>query len=86
MTDLGIGVMTLQRDGQGQWQRAQAAQDRRITGISGLEDPKQQLISTIRPLQCSRQRQGYDDGLGDRIVGTFANCGGGTTPWERAQR
>ena len=83
MTDLGIGVMTLQRDGQGQWQRAQAAQDRRITGISGLEDPKQQLISTgpATAVFKASQRQGYDDGLGDRIVGTFANCGGGTTPW-----
>ena len=46
MTDLGIGVMTLQRDARGQWKRAQGPQDRRITGISGLEDPQQQLIST----------------------------------------
>ena len=83
MTDLGIGVMTLQRDGQGQWQRAQGAQDRRITGISGLEDPKQQLLSTgpATAVFTAGKRQGYDDGLGDRIVGTFANCGGGITPW-----
>ena len=41
MTDLGIGVMTLKRDGQGRWKRAQAPQDRRITGISGLDEPMQ---------------------------------------------
>jgi secreted PhoX family phosphatase len=83
MTDLGIGVMTLQRDGQGQWERAQAPQDRRITGISGLNEPDQQLLSTGPASAVFRasNRQGYDDGLGDRIVGTFANCGGGTTPW-----
>ena len=83
MIDLGIGVMTLQRDGQGRWKRAQAPQDRRITGISGLEEPEQQLLSTGPAAAVFRasNRQGYDDGLGDRIVGTFANCGGGTTPW-----
>ena len=24
---------------------------------------------------------GYNDGLGDRVIGTFANCAGGQTPW-----
>ena len=89
MTDLGIGVMTLQRDGQGRWKRAHAPQDRRITGISGLDEPEQQLLSTGPAAAVFRasNRQGYDDGLGDRIVGTFANCGGGTTPLgDRAQR
>jgi hypothetical protein len=83
MTDLGIGVMTLQRDAQGQWKRAQGPKDRRITGISGLDEPQQQLISTgpATAVFKASQRQGYDDGLGDKIVGTFANCGGGTTPW-----
>ena len=74
MTDLGIGVMTLQRDGQGQWRRAHGSQDRRITGISGLDDPPQQLLSTGPAAAVFRasSRQGYDDGLGDRIIGTFA--------------
>jgi len=28
-----------------------------------------------------RNKRGYEDGLGSRIIGTFANCAGGTTPW-----
>lgn len=28
-----------------------------------------------------QQGQGYIDGLGDRIIGSFGNCAGGTTPW-----
>ena len=83
MTDLGIGVMSLQRDGQGNWGRANAEQDRRITGITGLDDPSQRLRSSgpAQAVFTAAERQGYDDGLGAEIIGTFANCGGGTTPW-----
>jgi secreted PhoX family phosphatase len=28
-----------------------------------------------------RQRLGYDDGLADAVIGSFANCAGGQTPW-----
>ena len=83
MSDLGIGVMSLQRDGQGNWGRANAEQDRRITGITGLDDPSQRLRSSgpAQAVFTAAERQGYDDGLGAEIIGTFANCGGGTTPW-----
>ena len=83
MTDLGFGVMSLRRDPQGHWMRADAASDRRITGITGLSDPSQRLVSTgpAAAVFRAQQRLGYDDGLGDGIVGSFANCGGGTTPW-----
>jgi secreted PhoX family phosphatase len=83
MEDLGIGVATIRRDGDGRWKRQPGPKDRRITGLSGLADPQQRL-------QCSgpaaavfrkRQRMGYEDGLGDRVIGTFANCAGGQTPW-----
>ena len=83
MTDLGLGVMTLKRDAGGNWVRARGLQDRRITGITGLEDPSQRLASTGPAVAVFQMagRMGYDDGLGSTIVGSFANCGGGTTPW-----
>ncbi|MCB4394164.1 DUF839 domain-containing protein [Synechococcus sp. HB1133] len=83
MTDLGMGVMTLKRDSQGRWVRAKGHQDRRIDGIAGLENPAERLRSTgpaTRVFEAA-SRQGYDDGLGSAVIGTFANCGGGTTPW-----
>ena len=83
MTDLGFGVMSLRRDAQGHWVRAAVARDRRITGITGLSDPSQRLVSTGPAVAVFRAqgRLGYDDGIGDGIVGSFANCGGGVTPW-----
>ncbi len=83
MTDLGVGVMTLKLDSQGHWVRAKAAQDRRIDGIAGLENPAERLRCTGPATKVfeAASRQGYDDGLGSAVIGTFANCGGGTTPW-----
>ena len=83
MRDQGIGVLRLQRDGNGHWQRAGGPNDRRIDGLAGLDDPAQRLRSSGPASSVFRlsERQGYDDGLGDRIIGTFANCAGGTTPW-----
>ena len=83
MTDLGMGVMTLKRDSQGRWVRAKGHQDRRIDGIAGLENPAERLRCTGPATNVfeAASRQGYDDGLGSAVIGTFANCGGGTTPW-----
>ena len=83
LADQGIGVIRLKRDGQGRWQRQPGPEDRRITGLAGLDDPERRLRATGPASAVFRlaQRQGYDDGLGDRIIGTFANCAGGTTPW-----
>jgi secreted PhoX family phosphatase len=83
LDDLGIGVLTLARDGEGRWRRRPSALDRRISGLSGLEDPPRQLRCSGPAAAVFRrpQRLGYDDGLGDRVIGTFANCAGGTTPW-----
>ena len=83
LADQGIGVIRLQRDGQGRWQRQPGPEDRRITGLAGLDDPERRLRASGPASAVFRlpQRQGYDDGLGERIVGTFANCAGGTTPW-----
>ena len=83
MNDLGIGVAALSRDGSGQWRHSPDPLERRITGLSGWQQPDQQLRCTGPAAAVFRRRQrlGYDDGLGDRIIGTFANCAGGQTPW-----
>lgn len=82
LTDMGIGVISIRRNSDGKWERTYAKTDRRITGISGLEDGRY-LKSTGPAVEVFRKSQvkGYKDKLGDRIVGTFNNCAGGTSPW-----
>jgi len=83
MDDLGIGVATLRRDDEGRWYRVTGPNDRRISGLTGLADPSQRLRCSGPAAAVFRRRQriGFDDGLGDRVIGTIANCAGGTTPW-----
>ncbi len=83
MTDMGLGVASLQAASGGGWERSGGPLDRRITGISGLSRQEQRLkvSGPAAAVFRRRQRQGYDDGLGDRVIGTFANCAGGKTPW-----
>ncbi|MGB5239535.1 MAG: alkaline phosphatase PhoX, partial [Prochlorococcaceae cyanobacterium] len=83
MTDLGIGVASLAEAPGGGWVRSPGPLDRRITGLSGLSRPEQRLkvSGPAAAVFRRRQRLGYDDGLADRVIGTFANCAGGTTPW-----
>ncbi|MFN5117788.1 MAG: PhoX family protein [Cyanobacteriota bacterium] len=83
MEDLGIGVVELSRTAEGGWRHHPGRLDRRLTGLSGLRRPEERLRSTGPAAAVFRrqQRLGYDDGLGDRIIGTFANCAGGHTPW-----
>ena len=83
LRDLGIGVIALRCDGEGSWRREPGRYDRRIDGLSGLEDPAA-LLRVSGPAAAvfrARERLGYDDGLGDRVIGTFSNCAGGVTPW-----
>lgn len=82
LTDLGIGVISIRRTDQGTWERTYSNRDRRITGISGLKD-NHALAATGPATSIFRKTSGigYIDGLGDRIIGTFNNCAGGTTPW-----
>lgn len=82
LTDLGIGIISLRRGANGPWERTYSEADRRITGLSGLEDGKY-LKATGPALAIFEKanKQGYDDQLGSRIIGTFQNCAGGTTPW-----
>ena len=82
MIDQGIGVISIRRTEDGSWERTFSESDRRITGISGLEDGR--YLKSSGPAVAvfeKAERQGYDDGLGAQIIGTFGNCSGGTTPW-----
>ncbi|MGB3291969.1 MAG: alkaline phosphatase PhoX [Phormidesmis sp.] len=82
LIDQGLGVIFVQREANGRWVRVPNASDRRITGISGLEDGRY-LQSTGPAVAVFNKTEvnGYTDGLGDQIIGTFGNCAGGTTPW-----
>ena len=82
LVDQGIGVISLRRNNDGTWSRTYQTTDRRITGISGLEDGR--YLQTTGPAIAvfnKKNKQGYDDNLGTKIIGTFQNCAGGTTPW-----
>lgn len=83
LIDQGLGVISVKRDDQGKWTRTYSEVDRRVTGISGLDNPEQALKSTGPAVAVftKANKLGYEDNLGDRIIGTFQNCAGGTTPW-----
>ena len=83
MEDVGIGVTTIRRDGDGRWRLEPGPHDRRITGLSGLERPAERLRCSGPAATVFRRRQrlGYDDGLGAAVIGSFGNCAGGQTPW-----
>lgn len=82
LIDQGMGVIAIRKTAEGKWERTYSAADRRITGISGLNDGRY-LKSTgpAKAVFLKSKGQGYLDQLGDRIIGTFGNCAGGTTPW-----
>jgi len=82
LLDQGMGVISVRREADGRWVRTFSEADRRISGISGLEADR--YLATTGPAAAifrKSDRLGYDDGLGDRIMGTMQNCSGGTTPW-----
>lgn len=82
LLDQGLGVISIRKTADGKWERTNSQADRRISGISGLEDGR--YLKATGPAAAvfrKKQGQGYIDGLGDRIIGSFGNCAGGTTPW-----
>ncbi|WP_398336046.1 PhoX family protein [Vulcanococcus sp.] len=83
LMDQGIGVATLQRQADGRWRHTTGRLDRRITGLSGWRQPEQRLrvSGPAAAVFRRRQRLGYNDGLADAVIGSFANCAGGQTPW-----
>lgn len=81
LIDLGIGVISLKRNPEGKWERTYSKQDRRITGISGLSDNRHLKATGPSVAIFTKKGKGYNDNLGDKIIGTMNNCAGGTTPW-----
>jgi secreted PhoX family phosphatase len=81
LIDLGIGVISIFRNDDGKWVRTHSPADRRITGISGLEDGRYLKATGPAVAVFNKKGKGYIDKLGDKIIGTFHNCAGGTTPW-----
>ncbi|HSE98282.1 MAG TPA: alkaline phosphatase PhoX, partial [Blastocatellia bacterium] len=82
LIDQGLGVISIRRTTDGRWARTRSPADRRITGVSGLNDGR--YLKTTGPARAvflKKSGQGYIDKLGDKIIGSFANCAGGTTPW-----
>ncbi|BAY85422.1 hypothetical protein NIES267_49220 [Calothrix parasitica NIES-267] len=82
LLDQGLGIISIRKNADGKWERTNSDADRRISGISGLQDGRY-LKSTGPAVLVFKKQQGlgYNDKLGDRIIGSFGNCAGGTTPW-----
>lgn len=82
LIDQGIGIISVRQDQDGKWARTYSKEDRRITGLSGWQDDRY-LTATGGALTIFQKTSGlgYIDGLGAKIIGTFGNCAGGTTPW-----
>lgn len=81
LEDQGMGVIFLRRDDRGQWQRVPSPAERRISGISGLKDRYLKATGPAVAIFQKPKKQGYDDRLGAKILGSIANCAGGTSPW-----
>ena len=81
LEDQGIGIIFLRRNANGSWQRADSPAERRISGISGLKGRYLKATGPGVAIFKKEKKQGYDDRLGEKIIGTFGNCAGGTTPW-----
>ncbi len=83
LVDQGLGVIFVRQTKEGKWARAASRVERRITGLSGLTNERRRLRATgaARAVFRKTKGQGYIDPFGERIIGSFANCAGGTTPW-----
>ena len=81
LTDLGLGVLSIQRQSDGRWVRTNSTSDRRVTGISGLTDGR--YLKATGPAVAIFNKttgKGYLDQLGAKIIGTMQNCGRGHHP------
>lgn len=81
LIEVGMGVISIKINDDGKWVRTHSPADRRITGISGLEDGRYLKATGPGVAVFNKKGKGYSDKLGSKIIGTFHNCAGGTTPW-----
>ncbi|MCC3586275.1 alkaline phosphatase PhoX [Microcoleus sp. PH2017_30_WIL_O_A] len=81
LIEVGMGVISIKINDDGKWVRTHSPADRRITGISGLEDGRYLKSTGPAVAVFNKKGKGYSDKLGAKIIGTFNNCAGGTTPW-----
>ena len=81
--DMGISVISVERNNNGDWVRTFSDRDRRISMTQALNDPAK-LSKSTGPASAVFRKQnkiGFDDGLADKCVGSYWNCSGTTTPW-----
>jgi hypothetical protein len=64
LIDQGIGVIGIRQEADGRWVRTYSEADRRITGITGLEDGRYlQVTGPAAAVFNKADKLGYDDGL-----------------------
>ncbi|MEB3831325.1 PhoX family protein [Phormidium sp. CCY1219] len=81
LEDQGMGVIFLKKAADGRWERAESNANRRISGISGIKGKYLKATGPGVVIFQKKKKAGYDDKLDEKILGTFANCAGGTSPW-----
>ena len=81
--DMGISVISIKKKKSGDWVRTYSDKDRRISIAGAIKDPKKRSQSTGPASSVFRKKnkQGFEDGLGDECLGSYWNCSGTTTPW-----
>ena len=81
--DMGISVISIKKKKNGDWTRTYSDKDRRISIAGAINDPKKRSKSTgpARSVFIKKNKQGFEDGLGDKCLGSYWNCSGTTTPW-----
>lgn len=85
LMEQGMSVISIQQEADGRWVRTYSNRDRRISGISGLNDNRYlKVTGPATAVFLKDSGHGYIDGLGNKVIGTFGNCSGGTTPWGTA--
>lgn len=81
--DMGISVISIKKKKNGDWIRTYSDKDRRISIAGAINDPKKRSKTTgpARSIFIKKNKQGFEDGLGDKCLGSYWNCSGTTTPW-----